>query len=465
MLIIVLMLAGGSVAQEKHTYTPVQVEALYRWSKKGWTVRDTRLVANMHGFKPVEEFVFTKYGSDPAVRYKAKGYFYVKKIDDRWWMIDPEGYRHLNIGAVYIGTGRGETNRAAFADKFGTLDVWIEETAQLLFANGYSGGGAWSNDAVIEKYNEKSPRPLTRTPILKLMLGYARQKTGITGASTKTLYPNRCIFVFDPEFEAYCYDKAKALSGWKNDPSIVGYFSDNELPLGLHCLEGYLDMENAADPGRKAAEAWMARKKITRAQITDPIREEFAGVVIDRYYSIVAGAIRKYDPNHMFLGSRLCSKHKFMKPVIEAAGRYLDVVSINYYDGDWAPKENAMREWGEWAKKPFIISEFCARGLDSGLGNSSNTSLLVHTQRDRGYFYQNFTLALIESGNCVGWHWYRYLDNDPTSKGTDPSNVDGNCGIVNNSYEPYTDMLGLMRELNMNVYRIADYFDKQPSLK
>ena len=38
------------------------------------------------------------------------------------------------------------------------------------------------------------------------------------------------------------------------------------------------------------------------AGITDALRLEFQGYVIDRYLTIVCGAIRKHDPNHMILG-------------------------------------------------------------------------------------------------------------------------------------------------------------------
>ncbi len=95
-------------------------------------------------------------------------------------------------------------------------------------------------------------------------------------------------------------------------------------------------------------------------QITDEHREEFAGVVAERYYKVVSEAIRKYDPNHLYLGSRLHGKPKFIRQIVEAAGRYCDVVAINYY-GAWTPSEKTMKHWGEWAQKPFIITEFFIR--------------------------------------------------------------------------------------------------------
>jgi hypothetical protein len=97
--------------------------------------------------------------------------------------------------------------------------------------------------------------------------------------------------------------------------------------------------------------------------------------------------------------------------------------------------------------------------MDSGMGNTGGAGWLVKTQRERGWFYQNFALGLLESKVCVGWHWFRYSDNDPADKAVDPSNRDSNKGIVSNRYEPYAPLLDAMKPLNERVYTLADYFD------
>ena len=95
------------------------------------------------------------------------------------------------------------------------------------------------------------------------------------------------------------------------------------------------------------------------------------------------------------------------------------------------------------------------------MGNSSGAGWIVRTQKDRGLFYQNFNLALLESKNCVGWHYFKYQDNDPEMEGAELSNVDANKGIVNNDYNEYLPLLNLMKEVNLQVYELIDYFDNQ----
>lgn len=77
---------------------------------------------------------------------------------------------------------------------------------------------------------------------------------------------------------------------------------------------------------------------------------------------------------------------------------------------------------------------------------------------DRRTFYENFVLTLLESRVCVGWHWFKYADNDPDSN-PDPSNVDSNKGVVSNRYDPYLDLLDHMQRLNERTYGLTGYFD------
>lgn len=107
-----------------------------------------------------------------------------------------------------------------------------------------------------------------------------------------------------------------------------------------------------------------------------------------------------------------------------------------------------------------MVTEWYAKGMDApGLANVSGAGWVVKTQRDRGYFYENFTLGLLESQGCVGWHWFKYMDNDPDDTKSDPSNRDSNKGVVSNRYEPYADLVAAMRRINERTYRLIDHFD------
>ncbi|MNL27744.1 hypothetical protein D3C87_1493520 [compost metagenome] len=93
--------------------------------------------------------------------------------------------------------------------------------------------------------------------------------------------------------------------------------------------------------------------------------------------------------------------------------------------------------------------------------NNTGAGWLVRTQKERGLFYQNFTLELLKNKNSVGWHWFKYMDNDPEDLSTDYSNRDSNKGIVNSKFEPYLPLLKEMKIINDNAYQLTQYFDKK----
>ena len=445
------------------TYTPIKVESKYKPHNTRWSMRDTRIVDNIHGYKAIKQIKKSnQYGSDCSVRYTATGFFHTVQDGERWWLVDPEGYRHFNTAIVTFRKGNGETNKSAFSKLFHDNDeLWMNKTAKMLQDLHFNGFGSWSNDEVIRAYNSanKGRRQFSYTIMLNFMSSYGRKRGGTYSLPGHTGYPNRAIFVFDKAFEEFCDNHAKRIVKYKDDANLLGYFSDNELPLDGRCLDGYLALPEG-DEGRKAAEQWLTERNIAKSAITDDIRNEFAGYVAEKYYSIVSAAIRRYDPNHMYLGSRLHGRNKRVKQIIEAAGRHCDIVSINYYD-HWTPSTSLMDNWGKWACKPFIITEFYTKGMDSGLPNVSGAGMIVKTQQDRAYAYQHFTLGLLESGSCVGWQWFRYLDNDPTDKSKNPAHNDSNKGLLNNEYQPYKELAKGMKQMNSNVYPLAEFFDNK----
>ncbi len=445
----------------------VKIEAK-RWVKgypdQPWEPFNTRILVDtlyLHN----DSLRLSSYGSSNEKSSVATGYFRVEKNCNRWWIVDPEGY--YNIQRVINGFRRGtsERNDKSFDARFKSENEWVIETAERFAQIGLNGTGSWSTDTLIQAYNSKSNlHKLSYSINLRFMAAYGRKRGGTYQLPGNIGFPNQTIFVFDPEFQTFSDSLAKAeIYNLRNDPNLLGYFSDNELPFSVNNLEGYLTLINPADPGRLAAEKWLKDKGIMAENITDKERNQFAGFVAEIYYKIVSEAIRKADPNHLYLGSRVHGRAKFVPEIMKSAGKYCDVVSINYY-GIWTPSSDHMSNWAKWTNKPFIITEFYTKAMDSGLANTTGAGYTVRTQKDRGMAYQDFCLALLESKHCVGWHYFKYQDNDPTAKGVDPSNIDSNKGIVNNDYDFYLPLVDKMSYLNNNIYNLIRLIDQQISI-
>jgi len=398
------------------------------------------------------------YGGLRTRRVKATGFFRTEKIGDRWWLVDPNGGLFIHKGVSSVRTIPTPGARAALEGRFGTETAWASATLAMLRDCGFNGLGAWSDTGLLSKV---SP-PLAYTRLWNFMSSYGRKRGGTYQQPGHTGYPKDCLFVFDPEFESFCYEHARQLSADRGDPWLLGHFSDNELPFRREALKNYLDLRES-DVGRHAALDWLHARHGPNASakdITPQDEADFQAVVVDRYFRIVSKAIRKHDPNHLFLGSRFYGSDLRTPAVFRAAGPYVDVVSVNYYRA-WTPDPNRFAMWERESGRPILITEWYAKGADSGMANTSGAGWLVKTQRDRGLFYQNFTLALLQSRACVGWHWFKYADNDPEDKTVDPSNRDSNKGIVNNRYEPWKDLLDLMKPVNERAYALVEFFDRQ----
>jgi hypothetical protein len=444
-------MGGGG---EPATPTPLILKA--RIMERAPHEYPTRILAHLTDFKPGKPVMLSRFGGWCGRQREVRGVFYPEQIDGRWWLVDPDGCLFLSIGVNAVRAGTSPQMQKALPVRFGTLEKWRDSTIALLWENGFNGSGAWSDDEFLCQATQR----IVYTPNLRFLAAYGAERRAAYRRAGGKNFPGDCMFLFDPGFAAFADDHARQIASLKDDPYLLGYFSDNELPFFPDSLDKFLELD-PAESGRKEAESWLAgrhRGAATPTRVDESDRAAWVGHMGDRYFSVVSKALKQYDPNHLYLGCRLHWRALECQALFEAAGRYLDVVSVNCYN-IWDPREN-IEQWSAWSGRPVMITEWYAKGDDSGLPNRTGAGWTLATQQERGWFYQHFAMSMLESRHCVGWHWFKYIDNDPLDTKVDPSNRDSNKGIVTTSYEPYEPLLKAMRELNSQVYPLTVYFDK-----
>ena len=414
------------------------------------------------------EVKLDKYGGiiDPMMRQKATGFFYSKKLGDRWWIIDPLGYPcHIRAlsGVVYSYQGSPKQKDAAYK-LFGTLDKWAIATTRHLMNDLYFNACAGPSDEIKTVLDGMIWQG---GPTFIYNYGTMIGVNNSNGGST-TFSENNTMPVFDPEFETYADERAATLiPAYAELPNFLGYTTDNELPMQLKMLTDYLNVPPSNPVNRYSyACAWYwfvqmtGKESPTSDDVTDELKELFRGFVWDRYYSVVCSAIRKYDTNHMIMGTRFLTVVKDAPWVLRFASLHLDCITVNWY-GQWEPSADDIYDFASNADIPFMVTEFYAKAEENedNLANKDGAGFFVKTQQDRADHYQSFTLRLLEAKNCVGWHWFQYTDNDPTGNPTDTSSRDANKGIVSNTHKEYTDLTDDMMDINKNVYTLIKYFD------
>ncbi len=452
--------------QEKSKHAPmIDVEARKNARDPQWKSYSTQTYDRIPGYKERKSPPVNQYGSWMTNRQEATGFFRTQQIDGRWWLIDPEGYPFYCKGVAVYRPGSSDRQRRALKGKYGSDEQWAEQETAMLKGYGFNAAGAWSNVGLLRRMEQ----PLVYTVIVNPMGNYRAEHRKRFGGKYRVAgwqgYRFDLPMVFDPEFDTYVEKSIAPLAQYRDDKFLLGYFTDNELPWPDDMLRRHLTLLAKDEAGYLAARDWLDRRKghdgATLDEVTQADERAFYAYVFETYMKKVTRALRKVDPNHLFLGCRFNQERnqELTSPeIFEVAGRYMDVISINHYR-HWQPSRERMAAWGEWSGKPFLITEWYVKGEDSGLPNNTGAGWNVHTQLDRGYFYQNFTIELLKSKNCVGWHWFTYQDNDPENLKTDPSNRDSNKGVVDNDFNPYVPMLEKAAEINLNVWNLIRFFD------
>lgn len=465
-----------------------------QFSHSSNNLRPTRTVESLTGWLTStyfdKEYELDVYGGwkNEAMKQEATGNFYVKKLGTRWYYIDPLGYPCIAIGVVgplYSYAGN-EQQRAACIQKYGSEEKWAIATVRDLKDDyGFNLAMPHGGDAFLEvpegMIYQKSTTPLTE---------YGRSINMVDQAGS-TYFDGDAMPVFDPMFPEFVDTYVKeTVTPLLNDTRIVGFTSDNEIPIEKAMLDNYMVLDPDAKPIHRYSYAtawtWLSfmtgKNNPTAADVTDELRELFRGFVYYRYFSVIALAFRKYAPNYMYGGVRFYTPEAKATVldaewVVRFAGKYCDYICINWYRRYWTLTPELAADLTKWSgDKPFVITEFYAKcdlvagDTDTkdvtaagggggwhvdGYGKLNGADMKVGTHQARADYYENSALAFLEWGSIIGWHWYRY--NHYYMGG----GLDRAGGIVSDDHVMYPEFEKAFEDINNHVYGLAEYFDER----
>lgn len=400
-----------------------------------------------------------------SLKQNATGYFYTEKIDGRWWIIDPLGYPYISVGLsdIHYSQLGSKLQKNNVLKEYGSFENWAVATTARV-----RDGLSFNSTArpVAEIRNLENGLPFIYAPTSVMSSYGAMNGIRNTGSGSTLFTENNTMPVFDPKFAEYAELWAEKYITYNGEKRLIGYTSDNELPMNLDMLKRSL----AVVPDKEVnyytyacAWTWLknmtGKEKVSFDDVTDELSQLYLGFVWDRYYYVVANAVKNVDPDHMYMGTRFLTKVNETEWVYRFSAQYLDCMTINWYF-EWEPGSESLYNIERFGDMPFVVTEFYTKAGDSGLGNTSGAGRYVATQEDRADFYDTFVLKLLESRNCVGWEWFQYMDNDPNSGTSDSSSIDSNKGIVASDLTEYTVLTERMKSLNEKAYMLADYFGK-----
>lgn len=347
------------------------------------------------------------------------------------------------------------------------LDVWRKVTVDRMLNWGFTSFGNWVDH---EFYDDN------RIPYFANGWIIGHFKTVSSGNDFWRALPD----VFDPEFKERAEITVKQVSEEvQNNPWCVGVFIDNEMSFGrsesvntrlgivFHTLrrdgadvptkahftslmkEKYSSIDALNTAWDKSIESWEAFDKgIDSTLNTDAQQADYSDMLhsfASQYFKVVSSAVKKFMPNHMYLGSRFPDWGMPIE-VVRAAAKYADVVSYNSY------KEGlSQNKWKflEDIDMPSIIGEYHIGASDAGLYHPG----LIHSadQYDRGRMFKDYIHSAIDNPYFIGVHWFQYLDSPLTGRAYDGENY--NVGFVRTTDIPYKPLVKAAQEVHTELYK------------
>lgn len=447
--------------------------------------------------------------------FQATGWFRTERRDGRWWLVTPEGHAFFSLGVnavatdqrsyvqgrewmfagmppdqgawhEFYGSGDNRSADAAAASGMGynhgrwfdfyaanlyRLDganwksAWAARTMTRLRAWGFNTVGNWSDELLANAGTQR--------------MAYTRsiEIAGVFGnVSSGYDYWGRMPDPFDPRFaQAAEQAAARATGASREDPWLLGYFADNELPwagtgpqgrwgLALGTLRGEArsDAKQAfiaalkrkyGEPAKLAA-AWgielPAWEAMNATGYAAPLpSEKYPAIAADysawlrqyadQYFRIVAEALRRHDAHHLFLGARFSVN---TPEAVAACAHYCDVLSFNAYAD--VPQHGvdmvALAKLG----KPAMLTEFHFGSDDRGPFGKGVVP--VWNEAQRGEAYARYVKSAAEDPNIVGAHWFEYTDQPASGRILDGEN--SHVGLVGITDIPFKGFVETVRRAN-----------------
>jgi hypothetical protein len=431
-------------------------------------------------------------------RQKATGFFRVEKIDNQWWLVDPDGYLFWSHGVDCVNasaetpvTGRqtyfqwlpgdedaqwktcwgrsgwapvgyykdkGEYTTFNFAGanlirKYGQdwSSAYKDLCHQRLKSWGINTIGNWSDSAIYR---------LRKTPYVATLGFQSRLIEGSEGYWGK--FPDPFDPSFREHFKAALADQRKEAI---NDPWCVGFFVQNEIAWGDEISLALAALGSPADqPAKKEFVNYLTQKYESIGKLNDawgcsyaswdnvlqstalPDKtkcardlKDFYSKIAQQYFKVIHDEFKAAAPNQLYLGCRFAWVND---TTVRASAQYCDVISFNRY-------EYSVAELNLPAgiDKPVIIGEFHFGALDRGM---FHTGLKVtNDQNDRAGKYKEYVLGALRNPLIVGTHWFQYLDQATTGRG-DGENYQ--IGLIDICDTPYPETIDAVRKTGYLMY-------------
>ena len=425
---------------------------------------------------------------------RATGFFRIEKVDGIWWFVTPEGNPYIMKGIDLV----------CYSEMSYHTPIYIKDTNEVR--------GIFNELPDKEKYEmayETSPFGIPVLNYLKMNLyrKYGKdfdakwvemtQKRladwGFNASAKWDKHPDICMpyiyslggkapfkkvkWLIDPYDEKFAENVELSvkdtLPTLKDDPYLIGYHYTNESGFDMEIFRAMLASdENCA---MKKAFITYLDEKYSCNQLVEMLNvsvcntQELLNMDLSKkdfpqndvnafitqtakiYYKTIRDGIKKYDPNHLYMGAGITPNWRSCYEWDVGGLEYLDVLSFDHY----------TRSTDHWIEKyaahdfPLINIEFSFTASDRGM---SPIFAQIHCkdQEERGKEYKDFMEYSFSLPQFVGSGFF-ILHDQPLAGRCNGDGSYGEChnfGLVDITDEPYGDMIKYVKEVHKNLEKI-----------
>ncbi|MEM7143640.1 MAG: hypothetical protein AAF591_00805 [Verrucomicrobiota bacterium] len=437
-----------------------------------------------------------RFGGWTGKQFEATGFFRVEK-DDRWWLVTPEGNAFLSFGINHLTPDvfRQKFNREAWQKKLGIDDSddwaqfapalrrWFLQTCEDY---GFNTAGVHNSLPII---NQPKPAIAYMQPIRFVNIPHWQSE----------IPDENFVDVFSEAFAENCDRLAKeAAAPLKDDPYLLGY-SMTDCPLFTEedCRErpdviGGARRESrigwprrlrnfgADAPGKQAyvetmreiyrdriedfnatygtkfasfdalasAENWRPGTDLSNGNETRD-NVEFLKVVVARYYETARDAIRRYDPNHLFVGDKLNANTDSLDTVLPVTAEYTDILLYQMY-ARYEVQEPGLDRWAAIVDMPVINGDSAFTMITDTMPRPYGP--VADSLEERAQWTDEFFRAAFARPEFVGWHYCGLVN---ATNLIARKQARQHSGLVDIYGEPYLELQETIKTAANELYEIG----------
>ena len=315
-------------------------------------------------------------------RYLDPGFFTVKKIKNRWWLLNPDHKLFWSIGINHVDPAafRYPESENVWEKNFGnSMEEWLIQVRRDLVNWGFNTLG-WNQEVVtINDQNHRHSRRFTFEEYQWLDLPYCHLLPFIESHQWEV--ETRLPDIRSKGFAEWCdYVARDQCARMKDDAKLIGYFF-TDCPTWIH---------------HNDATAW-------KAPLFDPdLLQSTAGKkelfdLASHYYRVIFESIRRYDPNHLILGDRYEANRPLSEEVVRAALPYVDVFSFQCF-GNAQHVRETLTKWARITQRPVLLADN-AQWASPAQGWPPKKDRHIDPVA-----YSEIMQSLQSLPNCIGYH-------------------------------------------------------------